>query len=199
MDGYFHHHVVLDIPSGAWGKDSSLPGFMKPNDEFNVDFSYTLPPTTKVNYNTENNTNFCSTRDDDGHNEGMFKPLDIHLVGFVAEYNGDIYKRTILNAVTNKLLFDNTSLHAVQTNRQINVFPNPANRSVSFINPFILSNTCHITISNLQGQEVQSGNAETADQLFNINISALKSGIYFLKVSADGGNYYQKILVTRGE
>lgn len=199
MDGYFHHYVVLDIPSGAWGKDSSLPGFMKPNDEFNVDFSYTLPPTTKVDYTVENNTPFCSTRDDDGHNEGMFKPLDINLIGFVAEYDADIYKRTLLNAVSNKLLFDNTSVRTIRTSGELMVFPNPANQSVSFINPFSISRSCHITLCNAEGKQIFSGRVEETNQRFNIDISGMNNGIYFLKASADGVYYYQKIMVARGE
>lgn len=197
MDGYLHQYVVLDFPHGAWGAENSLPNYLKPNDEFNLDVSYTLPPVTYVDYNEENNTRFCSTKDGQGESEGMYKPLDVHLIGFVAEYNEDIYKRTVLNAVSNKLLFDNTGLPEHPKSMQFSVFPNPANQYISIRNPSMAGKNCKIEILNSIGMKVFEREYENADETITFDGLTLPTGIYFIKVQSGDISGIQKISILK--
>ncbi len=197
MDGYLHQYVVIGMPMGAWGKENSLPGFIKPNDVFNFDVSYTLPATTQVDYNVDNNTKYCSTIDDPGQNDGMYKPNDISVVGFVAEYQENAYIRSILNANSNGLLFENTSVKNVETHDGFNAFPNPASNQINIHLAIGYHLKGTIEIINALGNIVASEILEEAEVNKSIDISKINSGVYLVKCIINGDTYFQKLSIIK--
>ncbi len=192
MDGYLHQNVVLDMPYGAWGKDSSLPQFIKPEDEFIFNFSYKLPETTTVDYNVDNNTQHCSTMDDPGKNEGMYKPNDIGIIGFVAEYNENEYERSILNANANGLLYEYSGIAKLK-NLPVHIYPNPASSKINIWVPNHFNTGGLIQIVDLLGNVISTFNFEGSTKLISIDIATIPSGMYVLKM-INGSNLSSQVL-----
>ena len=70
----------------------------------------------------------------------------------------------------------------------VNVYPNPANETLYVV----MNGNAEYQLINSVGQVVLSGNAEGKAQ---INVSDLNSGVYFLKVVANGNANIQKVVV----
>lgn len=196
MDGYLHQHVVLNMPYGAWGKDSSLPYFIRPEDEYSFDFSYQLPPTTLVDYNVDNNTKYCSTIDDAGKNEGMYKPNDLGVVGFVAAYSDNEYERSILNANANGLLYEYSSVQKLLA-PQLQLFPNPANQTLTLRWPQALPSSGTINCYDQLGHCIKTVNGINHAEQTTIDISDLAPGVYWIKLVSNDMVYTQGFSVVR--
>lgn len=83
-----------------------------------------------------------------------------------------------------------------QTQLQINLFPNPANEQLQISLPD-LQNTLLLQVYNLQGQQLmeQQLNSTTS----TLSTSALKNGLYLLKISDNNGNiqFHRQFTVVR--
>ena len=67
-------------------------------------------------------------------------------------------------------------------------------KSGTFINLFQLIHDCiiyFIVVSDINGRTIKSFKSVSQNQ---INISDLSSGVYFLKITTDGGNAIKKII-----
>lgn len=183
MDGYLHNYVVLDMPHGAWGKDSSLPEYIRPGDEFTLNVSYVLPATETVEYQVKRKSKYCNTNDSAGKNKSRFKPEDIYLIGFVAGYNEDPYKRPILNAGISQLMGDFTSGVTRTHLLQPKIYPNPG---TEYIRVRLMQNSSAAAIINvydISGQLVMTAAGSGEIQL---DISSLPAGIYYLNTLQNG-------------
>ena len=196
MDGYLHQHVVLNMPYGAWGKDSSLPNFIRPEDEYNFDFSYKLPATTIVDYNVDNNTKHCSTVDDAGKNEGMYKPNDLGIVGFVAAYSDNPYERSILNANANGLLYEYSNVKKIAS-PTFHMFPNPANGQISIELPNELYANVEVQLYDQLGNCVKTFYDLGNSKQNTIDVSDLATGVYWVKLVSNEMVYSQAFSIVR--
>ena len=196
MDGYLHQHVVLNMPYGAWGKDSSFPNFIRPEDEYSFDFSYKLPATTIVDYNVDNNTKYCSTIDDAGKNEGMYKPNDLGIVGFVAAYSDNAYERSILNANANGLLYEYSNLKKI-VSPTIHLFPNPANDQINIELPNDLNVNGQIKLYDQLGNCVKTIDSLENSKQNTIDISDMAIGLYWVKLVSNEIVYSQAFSIVR--
>ena len=76
-------------------------------------------------------------------------------------------------------------------NTNVNVYPNPANDKI-----YIESQTHILTIEiyDIYGRVQNLRNSETQELRSSIDISNLKSGIYFIKINTDEGNIVKRII-----
>jgi len=89
-----------------------------------------------------------------------------------------------------KCYLDNLGINAFD--KQINIFPNPAN-NVIFIENTDNLDFYSISILNIQGQTVREYDV-TSTQL---DVSDITSGIYFIKFSTSRGEVVKKIIINR--
>ena len=73
---------------------------------------------------------------------------------------------------------------------EVSVYPNPAKERL-YINTSLPIK--ELTICNLLGQEIQKYNM--TEKTSSIDISGLKEGVYFVKLSTEKGVYATKIIV----
>jgi hypothetical protein len=78
------------------------------------------------------------------------------------------------------------------TSGQVMVYPNPATENVTVKSSYTISG---IEVMNFVGQTVYS-NSNVAAKTAKINVTTLRSGVYFVKVSTDQGVRTVKITVT---
>lgn len=83
-----------------------------------------------------------------------------------------------------------TGLEENETQNNILLYPNPAKKRL-YINTSIPIK--QMTICNLLGQEIQKYNM--TEKTSSIDISGLKEGVYFVKLSTEKGVYATKIIV----
>ena len=72
---------------------------------------------------------------------------------------------------------------------QISVYPNPASTVVTIAS---LSPIQTITVYDMQGRKVNV--AQTSEQNTQVDISALKSGVYFFAIENESGTVVKKII-----
>lgn len=202
MEGYYHNHVTRSMPGGAWGITGVIPSVADPAEDYTYDFTYTLPALTTVNYTTSNNTDYCSTNSTPGNNYGWNKPADINLIGYVAEYDGNVTtNRPILNAGSDKLWDLAASIQEALNNVSIeSVYPNPATNSAFVKINLTNASNVKVTLLNSLGQVVsleQDGMMDAGDNILNINTSELATGVYTVNIVTENGNTSSKLTVVR--
>ncbi|MFM6983203.1 MAG: Omp28-related outer membrane protein [Chitinophagaceae bacterium] len=187
MDGYVHKSVVKAMPGGVWGMPGILPQYITPNSEFSQTFTYILPEAAFVNYTIDNNTQYCSTIDAPGQNEGRNIPANINLVAYVAENDSDVYKRAVINAGEVKL-WNLSSINSLVNSAHLNVYPNPADNQITLGFNSISEGAVTLTVSDLNGKILLSDrfeNLSAGPTMLYADISQLPSGIYSVQVKSD--------------
>ncbi|MBI1305625.1 MAG: T9SS type A sorting domain-containing protein [Bacteroidetes bacterium] len=194
MEGYYHNHVAIAMPNGAWGKAGIIPEVVKAGSSYTTTISYTLPAMTVLSaYSTDNNTEYCSTLTDGEYQYGEYKPADISLIAFVSTYDDFIKtNRPILNAAE-VALWDRAAGVEKTINSNMNVYPNPANTSVT-VQLAENTSTATVKIMDLNGKVVKEATIENGNG--TLSIDGLTNGIYVIEVAADNFNATQKLIVT---
>ncbi len=72
---------------------------------------------------------------------------------------------------------------------QVSIYPNPTNGTVNIKSASIIKN---ITVYDLQGRKIQT--IKTEAQNSEVNISALKTGIYIFSIETEAGTIMKKVL-----
>ena len=81
------------------------------------------------------------------------------------------------------------------SNHQVNVFPNPTQNKLNLKLPTPPNNNTKALIFNTLGHLVQKETLITKES--SIDVSTLKSGIYFLKINVDGQEVIQRFVINR--
>lgn len=194
MGGYYHKHVIINIPSGAWGSAGTIPGTAAPGDKFTKSYTFTLPSTTSVTI--PSTAQFWPQ----GSVYGRNKPQEIWLIGFVAKNNTDAKKRDVLN-VNEQPLWDlaaGTSNLAAGTT-EVSAYPNPASNAASV--EFTLPSAQQVTIkvTNALGQVVyEHTEAQMPEgaQSLKVNTENFANGLYNVSVVSAGVTGSCKLMVT---
>ncbi|MBC7426462.1 MAG: Omp28-related outer membrane protein [Bacteroidia bacterium] len=193
--GYYHNHVVRNIPSGAFGNTGVIPATVAPSDVYSKTYTYTLPAATKVSYTTQYNTDLTATEDYNG-NWGINKPNDIKLVGFVTEVKGN--ENIVLNAYEQALWDQTASVNTLTSNVFVNaLYPNPAKDMVN-VSLSLLENTdVSFEIMSIDGKVLKTIKIGTVngDQLSTIDVSEFSKGIYLLNITAGTEKIVKKFIV----
>lgn len=183
MDGYIHNSVVKAMPGGVWGVSGLIPQFITPNSEFSQTFTYVLPDAAFVSYDIDNNTDYCSTVDLIGQNEGRNIPANINLIGYVAQNDSDYFNRPVINAGQSRL-WNLVSINDDFKVNTLNVYPNPANSllNINFVSAETTSNA-RLSILDATGKEVVTLDYQqilNGENVLFVDISNLNTGLYTL-------------------
>jgi hypothetical protein len=195
MVGYYHRHVVINIPSGAWGKANSVPGENKPNDKVTATFSYTLPPA--LSFDIPATAEFPPT----GLIVGRNKPEDIWIVGFLAKYDiASPTKREILNVAETRMLTGATSVEIPAAAGTLTIYPNAANNECE-VGFYVPASTKSVTLKvyNTVGQVVAETVLDQATTGYNnihLNTAALPNGIYTVLVNSASFSGNARLMVA---
>ena len=185
IDGYWHEHVQKANPSGLWGVPNLIPQLVSPNSEYFADFTYTLPPASFVSYNSDYNSEFCSSIDAIGQNEGIHIPANINLIGFVEEYDdNDVFNRPIVNAASVPL-WDLVSVKQVNAlGDALSLYPNPAKDQCTVQVNLKSATTVNIELYSVNGQLMQTLTQDCSAGQNNIilNTHAYATGLYTVKL-----------------
>ncbi|MBC7382450.1 MAG: DUF3494 domain-containing protein [Bacteroidia bacterium] len=119
--------------------------------------------------------------------------IDNYLNKNVKIYNNDVYTFEVLDS--NVLTYGNNRFelvfakassdidHVLSENTKLSVYPNPAIDMVNIIGINSHSAFYDWTIFNIGGEEMKSGSGN--NEMLNLNISDLESGLYLIKVKGD--------------
>ncbi len=184
MDGYIHKSVVKAMPGGVWGMSGILPQYITPNSEYTQTFTYVLPDAAFVNYDIDNNTQYCSTIDAPGQNEGRNIPANINLIAYVADQDSDVMKRTVINAGEERL-WNLTYLPNLPKLSQFKLSPNPGSDFISINLVQDQSLDVKVELFDLNGRVLKSANYQPGigQVALFLDMSEFNTGVYLVRVS----------------
>ena len=107
-------------------------------------------------------------------------------VVFAATYGRGVFSGTFTNTVLNNDTFTK--------NKNVSIYPNPVKDNLN-INIKDFSGEVSIKIIDINGREVFNKNINNFNTSNVLDLSAFSSGIYVLKLSGEGLNYSEKIIL----
>ena len=172
--GYVHDHVLRKMLGGPYGINPGGGDGIPLNVTPGQTYSYTFSTFLNVNFKLEN----------------------IHLVGYVMEYDGP-HDSEVLNAATMQLI--ETSVRYVSEGNLLKVYPNPNNGEFNIIYETVKPEVVTIVVRNLQSQNLyqQVWSKNAGKGFISLKLDDLPIGIYFLELASGGRLSYQKIVVGR--
>ena len=136
-------------------------------DSYSKTFNFTVPSTCRAN--------------------------KCHVVAFVSNYDAsNVNNRAIMNGAESELL-TNVAIDDVQPAVRINTYPNPANQ-FAYINAGSMIRS--IEVVNSLGQKVFTEENVNAN-VFELNVSNMTSGVYFVTVVTDKGIATERLSVVK--
>lgn len=79
----------------------------------------------------------------------------------------------------------------------IKAYPNPANEYVNIDLNQLLGKVSHITLLNIQGQEVKSMNVPNSQSIFQLPLLNYPAGVYNIQIHSTDGIFTKKIIINR--
>ena len=107
---------------------------------------------------------------------------------FAGTDNGGVWKRLLSN------ITGINNLNIVRT--EIKNYPNPTTGFITIETNNKKTDKYSLTIHNLEGQEVFRENVEFTN-VFKLDLTNLKNGIYFLSLQNDKENYFSKVAIQK--
>lgn len=161
-----------------------LPQYITPNSEYTQTFTYVLPDAAFVNYDIDNNTQYCSTIDAPGQNEGRNIPANINLIAYVADQDSDVMKRTVINAGEERL-WNLTYLPNLPKLSQFKLSPNPGSDFISINLVQDQSLDVKVELFDLNGRVLKSANYQPGigQVALFLDMSEFNTGVYLVRVS----------------
>mgnify|MGYP000205127449 CR=1 FL=1 len=175
------------------------------NDNNNVDDT---PATDGVYWGSVNNTTNNNTCNDLSYgfnsdlldmdenymsysqNTWMFTNSQVNVMN--ATLNG--YRSSLINSNVTSNCSGTVGIENILNNNQIRIYPNPTEGRL-FIQNMTLTETQSIIVRNILGTSVK--NISTNKNIFNLNISDLENGIYFIEISTKLGKRIEKIILAK--
>jgi len=78
------------------------------------------------------------------------------------------------------------------SNQTINIYPNPASDNIQFSIPNVLIK--RVDIYDLSGKYIFSQEVSAKNEIVETAVSEMMSGIYFIKINTDNGDYHAKMI-----
>lgn len=87
--------------------------------------------------------------------------------------------------------------HLALTNESIHVYPNPASSVLNIRLPVQTYNTLQYTLFDINGKALRSGEQKKVSDAFQLNVSFLKEGLYFLQIIINDQQLTKRIIINR--
>lgn len=117
-----------------------------------------------------------------------------NFVSFGEDINGELYIAGISNGTISKIIDTSLSTDEFKKNG-LNLYPNPAQNSVTLQNTSLL-NLTQLSVFDTMGKKVMYQNMNTADST-EISIGQLSSGLYVVSVEEANGNTFTSKLMVK--
>jgi hypothetical protein len=126
------------------------------------------------------------------------KPLAGYSVGDIIPNTAEIYFDFNPAVITNtfETEFTTTLLNTDFKAIEFSIFPNPTRNTVELKFSKITSNKINTAIYDIQGKLILNSNNELLNNSISLNVSSLKSGMYFMQVT-DGVNQLTRKLIIK--
>jgi hypothetical protein len=161
---WIHQHSVRDVLSNVWGDPITTP--TTAGSTYSKTYTLTAP--------------------------GTWVEANCYLVAFVNKINaGDVNDREIQNAGTVGLLNIVTGNPQLIIDNNIQIYPNPTNGMIQFLNV----QNAEITIYNTLGQVIETVNSINSYQ--QIDMSTFENGTYIVKIVTEGNVITKKIVLEK--
>ena len=131
-------------------------------------------------------------------------PMDTAKVGSFQHFAltpGTMYLKFFYDKDQGNIAFDDFSvtsntvgISTPSLEQRIRIFPTPTSGKLT-INFGTMVDHANLTVINILGKQVMTAELNGTDDLFNINLSNLQDGIYFLKVTADKQSITKRIVI----
>ena len=158
------NHVLRAMAGGAWGQGGDIPSAPAASSTYSHTFTTTIPTSWRYKF--------------------------IKLIGVVQEYNADTKNRYVLNVTEVPLLGYPAGISENSQFNKLSVYPNPASTMATLLLDSKENGLVRVSVLDALGQVV----IEPSDVLLNkgsqsvkIPVSNLSAGLYFVKVTFNGG------------
>lgn len=104
----------------------------------------------------------------------------------------DSTEKLMVNFLYKRLSNNSVAVEESDHTNGFSIFPNPAKELLTI--KFLQASNYQFSISNVWNQTVISGQTNGADE-YQLNVSMLNAGIYFLQLQNDKDRYVKKIMI----
>ncbi len=167
-NNYNHKHILRHMPLGAWGEKIED---IEPGTFVRKTINYTLP----------------------GNIQGVeLKVKDLDIAVFITED-----KQEVLNATHMKPILGSATNIEEFSIKPLELYPNPTNDKLNVEFEIRKASDVNIKIHNLLGQTVFNENKtfSSGQRKFQVDVSALETGIYILELSNEINSSTQKVII----
>lgn len=147
------------------------------------DISDPLNPVKTGFYDTSNETNFNSYKGA----WGIYPYLPSGNV-LISDMQNGLYVFDVSSAIITSIN-DNVNLSEIQ------IYPNPAYEKINIRLPKSVNDVVTVEILNITGEEISRKDYKSKNQLLEINLSGINSGIYFLHIYSGNLNTGKKFII----
>lgn len=178
IPNYKHKHVVINVGDQAWGNATAIPATQTAGQVYSKQYTFTLPqPTANIN---------------------RYNPDKIKIVAFVQGRGTTLGQKKIINASKELEIKPVGIASFADLVSAFSVYPNPASGTASVGLTLKRKADVHIEVSNALGQlvyELPAAGQTAGSQTYELPLQALKPGVYFVSLSADGERDVRKLIV----
>lgn len=178
---YYHKWVLDAAPDGVFGLSGGpIPTTGGTNGQsYTKVFSYTVPRSS-------------ATKGYRFHIDNM------HVVGFVAEYDPDKNQRNILNCAREKVTAVAEGIsEKVAGNSTFELYPNPSSGWLNILIPERAFRSAPlIRVTDLLGKEVYRAQTEISFGLIQMQLGQLAKGAYYISLESGDARATRKLLIT---
>jgi hypothetical protein len=173
-----HQRVLNQLIDGAFGLAGTIPtngGTL--NQSYSKTYTITLPNSIANAY--------------------KWNPDNIYLVATINEFDLDKNKRSVLNAVQEKMTVGNEVISVKETTVdaiQWQCWPNPANQFVTVQTDNAFKNM-EVSITDVTGRVVLQEKMQVAR--LSLDVNHLKNGVYMIRMKQENGTSCRKLVISR--
>jgi len=174
---YKHQNVLVHSFDGSYGNSGVIPANGGTQGQsFQKTFTLTVPTSTNGVY--------------------KFNSDNLYIVGFVAEYNADKYKRNILNVTQEKVTAgaEVVGITERELKAGISIYPNPC-AGIVYLDNLKLSGNYKLKIYDILGKCVAEKKMTNVNATEKIDLSGLPNGIFVIEISSGSDIFREKIIL----
>jgi hypothetical protein len=174
-----HQNTLVYSFDGSFGNAGLIPTTGGTQGQsYQKTFTLTVPtPTSNINkYNSDN----------------------LYIVGFLAEYDTDINKRSVLNVAKAKITGNSETLGVKEFTEKsgLTIYPNPTSGKI-YLNSSKTINTYEIRVIDVMGRCLLVENLNQVGSNALIDLGSLNNGVYFLNISSETGRFIEKVVIQK--